>query len=117
MVPAGYAANQPVEGASPPKPLRDKASLRSGAGSWAAASGRRRTIETDVEPMPSDAEVEAGRAYTAPEKGDGEAKLWLQPVEVVYARALTPSEQRRARELTVEHQATFLERWNEHFHR
>ncbi len=56
-------------------------------------------------------------AHVHVEKGDGEAKLWLQPVEVVYAHGLTPSEQRRARELTVEHQATFLERWNEHFRR
>lgn len=51
------------------------------------------------------------------EKGDGEAKLWLQPVEVVYSYRLTPAELRRVQELTVEHQAVFVERWNEHFRR
>ena len=49
------------------------------------------------------------------EKGGGEAKLWLQPVELVYSYGLTPAELRRVRELTFEHQAEFLERWNEHF--
>lgn len=58
-----------------------------------------------------------GPAHVHVERGDGEAKLWLQPVEVAYAHGLTPGEQRRARELTAEHQAAFLERWNEHFGR
>jgi hypothetical protein len=49
------------------------------------------------------------------EKGDGEAKLWLQLVELVYSYRLTPGEQRRVRELTFQHQAAFVERWNEHF--
>jgi len=49
------------------------------------------------------------------EKGDGEAKLWLQPVELAYSNGLTPAELRRVRELVFEHQATFVERWNEHF--
>ena len=39
------------------------------------------------------------------EKGEGEAKLWLQPVQLL----------RRVRELTFQHQAVFVERWNEHF--
>lgn len=51
------------------------------------------------------------------EKGDGEAKLWLQPVQLVYAYSLTPTELRRIRELTFQHQIAFLERWNEHFSR
>jgi hypothetical protein len=51
------------------------------------------------------------------EKGDGEAKLWLQPVQLVYSYRLTPAELRRARELTFQHQAAFVERWNEHFRR
>ncbi len=49
------------------------------------------------------------------EKGNGEAKLWLQPVELVYSYRLTPAELRRGRELTFQHQAAFVERWNEHF--
>jgi hypothetical protein len=49
------------------------------------------------------------------QKGDGEAKLWLRPVELVYSYRITPGELRRIRELTFQHQAAFLERWNEHF--
>jgi hypothetical protein len=49
------------------------------------------------------------------EKGNGEAKLWLQPVQVAYSHRLTPAELRRARELAFQHQSTFMERWNEHF--
>jgi hypothetical protein len=49
------------------------------------------------------------------EKGDGEAKLWLQPAQVAYSHRLTPAELRRARELAFRHQTTFTERWNEHF--
>ncbi len=51
------------------------------------------------------------------ERGDGEAKLWLQPVELAYSYRLTPAELRRVRELAFQHQAAFVERWNEHFRR
>jgi len=51
------------------------------------------------------------------EKADGSAKLWLQPVQVAYSYDLTPAELRRIRELTFEHQAVFVERWNEYFGR
>jgi hypothetical protein len=51
------------------------------------------------------------------EKGDGEAKIWLDPVQVAYSHRLTPAELRRARELVFQHQAMFKERWNEHFRR
>lgn len=51
------------------------------------------------------------------EKGAGEAKLWLQPIRFAYSYRLTPAELRRVRELTFEHQADFLERWNEYFGR
>ena len=51
------------------------------------------------------------------EKGEGAAKLWLQPVRVAYTHDLTPTEIRRIRELTFEHQAAFVERWNEYFSR
>jgi hypothetical protein len=48
-------------------------------------------------------------------KGDGAAKLWLRAVRLVYAHGLTPAELRRVRELAVEHEGAFLERWHEHF--
>jgi len=51
------------------------------------------------------------------EKGDGEAKLWLQPVTLAYSAGLNPAELRLARELVFEHQAAFVERWDEHFDR
>jgi hypothetical protein len=51
------------------------------------------------------------------EKGDGEAKLWLKPVQLVYSYRLTPAELRRLRELTFQHHTAFVERWNEHFGR
>lgn len=49
-------------------------------------------------------------------KGGGNAKLWLSPVELVYARGFTKPEERRVRELTQEHAAFFLQRWAEYFH-
>jgi hypothetical protein len=39
------------------------------------------------------------------------------PTLLVYSYRLMPAELRRARELTFEHQATFVERWNEYFGR
>lgn len=50
-------------------------------------------------------------------KADAEAKLWLQPVRLAFAEGFNPSELRRLRELTFEHQTEFLERWNEYFAR
>ena len=53
-------------------------------------------------------------AHVHVEKGDGEARSgssrWL-----VYSYRLTPGDLRRVRELTFQHQAAFVERWNEHF--
>jgi hypothetical protein len=46
-------------------------------------------------------------------KGDGVAKLWLTPLQLAYARGLTPAELRRVRELTRDHVFRFLERWYE----
>jgi hypothetical protein len=46
-------------------------------------------------------------------KGDGLAKLWLEPVRLAYAYGLTPAELRRVRELTRDHASSFLERWHE----
>ena len=50
-------------------------------------------------------------------KGDGNAKLWLQPVRVAYSYGFSPPELRRIRELTFEHQVAFLQRWHEYFGR
>ena len=50
-------------------------------------------------------------------KGKGAGKLWLQPVRIAYTYDFTPAELRRVRELTFEHQAAFVERWNEYFGR
>ena len=48
-------------------------------------------------------------------KGDAIAKLWLDPVSFVFSDGFNPSELRRIRELTAEHQSEFVERWNEYF--
>jgi hypothetical protein len=50
-------------------------------------------------------------------KGDAVAKLWLQPVRLDFSEGFNPSEIRRIRELTFEHQGEFVERWNEYFRR
>jgi hypothetical protein len=46
------------------------------------------------------------------EHGDGAAKFWLNPVELVWSKKMKSQEQRRARELAEEHAATLLEAWN-----
>ena len=48
-------------------------------------------------------------------KGGAAGKTWLGPVRVEYA--FTRSELRRVREICVEHEASFLERWHEYFGR
>jgi len=50
-------------------------------------------------------------------KGGAAAKLWLQPMRLAYSYGFTPSQLRRIRELTFEHQASFVERWHECFGR
>jgi Domain of unknown function (DUF4160) len=50
-------------------------------------------------------------------KADAEAKLWLRPVRLAFAEGFNPSQLRRLRELTFEHQVEFLDRWNEYFPR
>jgi len=49
------------------------------------------------------------------EQGDGHAKFWLLPVELVVAHRLRQQEVRRARLLVEENQTQFLERWREYF--
>jgi hypothetical protein len=48
-------------------------------------------------------------------KGDSVAKLWLRPVDLAFARGFNRVEIRRVRELTLEHQVFFVERWDEYF--
>jgi hypothetical protein len=56
-------------------------------------------------------------AHVHVEKGDGTAKYWLQPVELVNSDGFTRAELRRAREIVEQNAADFIERWNEHFGR
>jgi hypothetical protein len=49
------------------------------------------------------------------ERGDGLAKFWLEPVELVESYGMKRQELRRARLLVEEHQEIFRERWREHF--
>ena len=50
-------------------------------------------------------------------KGAGVAKVWLVPLTVAYAKALSPAERRRVREIVFANRAMFLMRWNEYFAR
>ena len=49
------------------------------------------------------------------DRGDGYAKLWLDPVELAYSTGLKAQELRRARELALQHADKLKERWDEHF--
>jgi uncharacterized protein DUF4160 len=49
------------------------------------------------------------------EAGEGYAKFWLEPVELVEAHRMKHQEVRRARLLVVEHQSAFREKWREYF--
>lgn len=51
------------------------------------------------------------------ERGEGDAKFWLEPLRLAYSHRMTPGEQRRLRELVFQHQSFFKERWLEHFSR
>jgi hypothetical protein len=50
-------------------------------------------------------------------KGDASAKVWLNPVRIDYAYGFSPAEMRRLREMVLQHEATFLEQWDEYFGR
>ena len=50
-------------------------------------------------------------------RGEGTAKLWLQPVRLASSNDFSRLELRRIRELTFEHQVLLVERWNEYFGR
>ena len=49
------------------------------------------------------------------EKGDGYAKFWLNPLALAYSAGFKRQELKRTRELVDEHEAVFLEKWNEYF--
>jgi hypothetical protein len=51
------------------------------------------------------------------ERGDAEAKFWLDPLRLAYTYRMTRAEQRRMQELVFQHQALFKERWREYFSR
>lgn len=48
-------------------------------------------------------------------RGDGLAKFWLEPVELVESYGMKRQELRQARLLVEAHQETFRERWREYF--
>ena len=50
-------------------------------------------------------------------KAEAIAKLWLEPVEVVYSEGFSPPELRRIRMLTEDNRVMFVDRWNEYFQR
>ncbi len=49
------------------------------------------------------------------ETAENAAKLWLSPVELVWAVGYNSKELRKVRELVEEHAPFFLEKWHEHF--
>jgi hypothetical protein len=54
-------------------------------------------------------------AHVHVRRGGGFAKLWLHPVEIAAWSGLTSPELRKVRELTFEHQAFLVGKWNEYF--
>ena len=48
-------------------------------------------------------------------RGDREAKIWLNPIEVSYNRGYNQTELNRIVRLMTENRQLLLERWNEHF--
>ena len=50
-------------------------------------------------------------------RDEKEAKVWLQPVALEYARGYSPSERNRVLRLTRQHQAQLLEAWYGHCRR
>jgi hypothetical protein len=51
------------------------------------------------------------------EQGDGEAKFWLDPVELARSSGFRAHELNRLRLLVIENQAALQEAWREHFGR
>jgi hypothetical protein len=57
----------------------------------------------------------SSRPHVHVEIGDGEAKFWLVPVELVESYRMKRQELRRARLLVEQHQDLFQEKWREYF--
>ena len=51
------------------------------------------------------------------DKGDGTAKLWLNPVRLAWTEGLKAAEVRRALRIAEQQQTKLLEAWNEFFAR
>ena len=51
------------------------------------------------------------------ERGDGEAKFWLDPVGLARSSGFRAHALNRLRALVVEHRAALQEAWHEHFRR
>jgi len=49
------------------------------------------------------------------EKGDCEAKFWLDPVELVYSNGFTAKQINQLRKMTLDHQQLFKKAWDEYF--
>jgi hypothetical protein len=49
------------------------------------------------------------------EHGEKIAKFWLEPVGLAESRSFRSHELNRLRMLVIEHRASFLEAWNDHF--
>ena len=50
-------------------------------------------------------------------RGENEAKVWLEPVELEYNRGYNRAELNRVIRLTEENRELLLRNWNEHFDR
>lgn len=53
-------------------------------------------------------------AHVHVERGDGEAKFWLEPIKLVWSKRMKKQEVRRARKLIEENIAEILATWREH---
>ncbi|MEM1216851.1 MAG: DUF4160 domain-containing protein [Bacteroidota bacterium] len=49
------------------------------------------------------------------EKGEGEAKYWLDPLEEEFTRNFKASDKRKIKKILAEHQEQFKNDWNEYF--
>jgi hypothetical protein len=56
-------------------------------------------------------------AHIHVEHGDGVAKIWLDPVRVAESHGFRTHQLNQVMLLVIEHRMTFLEAWNDHFHR
>ncbi len=54
-------------------------------------------------------------AHIHVEKGDCEAKFWLEPVELVYSIGFSAKEINQLRKITLEYQQLFNKAWHEYF--